>query len=122
MSGEYIGGEASILTEPGIGTGQTPVSTEHVDDEVSVEFFGAFGAESTQPAVIRSRERVIRMQTYVHFRNDGFVFVSRIFIPPQAGLKESEDFQVRFLVISVGSHALKVIHCEARGFATNRNC
>jgi hypothetical protein len=75
MVGEYICGNASILTEPGIGTGQTPVSTEHVDEGTSGDFFGA---ESTQPAVMRSMERVIRMQMYATVRDDAFLFFSRM--------------------------------------------
>jgi hypothetical protein len=38
MSGVNICGAASILTEPGIGTVQTPASTEHVDGTVAGGF------------------------------------------------------------------------------------
>jgi hypothetical protein len=63
MVGEYICGNASILTEPGIGTGQTPVSTEHEDGTVSGLVF-AGGVR--HPAVRRSvvtRSTMVKIMT-----------------------------------------------------------
>jgi hypothetical protein len=80
MVGEYICGNASILRGPGRSTVQTFASTEQGDVGVSVVFFCVefFWLESTQPAVMRSMERVIRMQMYATVRDDNFVFFTRM--------------------------------------------
>jgi hypothetical protein len=84
-------------------TGQTFASAEHVDAGVAVvvvccEFFWD---ESTQPAVIRSRERVIRIPAYITVLNDDFMIVSRIDKPPQSDPKHQDIFICDCLVILV---------------------
>jgi hypothetical protein len=66
MSGEYRVGDASIRTDAGITTGQTPVSAEHVAGTSVVTGVAGLaltgGAE--HPADIRSAVRIIRTGMY----------------------------------------------------------
>jgi hypothetical protein len=90
------------VRDTGRSTGQTFASAEHVDEGVVVvvvcgEFFCD---ESTQPAVKRSRERVIRIQAYITFLNNGFVNF-RIVNPPQCYPKYQDIFIYDCLVVLV---------------------
>jgi hypothetical protein len=73
MSGEYREGDASILTDAGIITGQTPASAEHVAETSGVagvvrggEGTGVAGMTggAEHPADIRSAARIIRTGMY----------------------------------------------------------
>jgi hypothetical protein len=84
MRGEYTWGDASIVRDAGRSTGQTFASAEHVEAGVCVVPAGGVFVcdEPTQPVVMRSRERTIRIPAYIIFLDNGFVNLFRIVTPP----------------------------------------
>ena len=79
MEGEYLCGVASIRTDGGIVTGQTPVSAEHVGGIAGLVFLSD-GAE--HPASIRSAVRIIRAERNAMVSGDCIWFLSDIELSP----------------------------------------
>jgi hypothetical protein len=84
MRGEYTSGDASIVRDPGITTGQTGASDEQIDAGVSVVYVCGipFCDESTQPALITNSDRMISALIYIIFLDNGFTNLFRIDSPP----------------------------------------
>jgi hypothetical protein len=74
---------------------QTFASAKHVDAGVPVLVTGGefFWDESTQPAVTRSRDRVIRILIAATVRDDDFVFVTRMVFHLKTGIRGLKIFR-----------------------------